>query len=84
MKPTRSSDELAQRITTTVNDWVIGQGGGMLRAFTAIVTYYDEDGDSCIATAHADGQTPEQTLGLLHIDRIAAEHSILDLLTEDE
>lgn len=79
------SDDIAARLSETLATWLAEQGGGFVSSFTMCAEYVDSDGDRSWLTAHHDGQTPSQTLGLLRWHTLNAEHQCVGLMfAEDE
>lgn len=80
-----STDDASDRITNALTEWLADQGGGIVTSFAICAEYVDSDGDRSWLTAHHDGQTPSQTLGLLRWHTLNAEQQCVELMfAEDE
>lgn len=78
------ADNLQEHLGKAIDEWMATNGGGMVTAYAAAVTYYDSEGDTCWATAFADGQTPSQTLGLLRWHTLSVEHDVMSYFRDED
>lgn len=74
--------QVAEVLSKSLSEWLASHGGGFVTGFTCHVTFVDEDGDRGWATAHASGQSPEVTLGLLRFHTISVEQDIRSYLSD--
>lgn len=77
-------DQLADHISTAIHDLLAQHGGGMVTGFALCIDFIDSDGDRSWATAHRDGQTPMQTLGIIEFHRLAAVRQVDDYLRAND
>ena len=79
-----AADELSDVIAEAMAVWLADNGGGMVTSFAYAVEYLDADGDRCWAVAHADSQSPSQTLGLLRWHTLAIEEQCRELMGDED
>lgn len=78
--PNMDADEVARRVTATIQDLLSETGGGMLNGFVIFVDYYNDKGEPCWAWGSLEGQRVAQTAGYLDICKQYVKSAINDLL----
>lgn len=69
-------DSLSDAVSKAVEEWLATNGGGMATGYSMVLNYFDNKGTQSWATAHADGQSPAHTLGLMRWLTLSIEHGI--------
>lgn len=78
------NEDLAERVTEAIAEWLAVNGGGFGTAFSLCAELIDGDGDRAWATAHHDNQTPSHTLGLLRWHTMNAEQQCVEMMFHED
>ena len=76
--------DITDAITEAIAGFLAEHGGGIVTSFACAAEYIDSDGDRCWITAHGEGQSPSQTLGLLRWHTINAETQCAEMMFEGD
>ena len=78
------ADAAGEAVSEALAQVMAEAGGGFVTGFCLVAEVIDGDGDRGWVTAHADGQSPSATLGMLRWHTLTAEHDVALYLAGDD